>query len=145
MGVYNILISGLVATTEMTLFSYVVSNFKSKQFREPELLNSLISSSEFIELKPSKNHLLGWIIHYLIGWFFVLVFSLIWEYTQFSATITSGAILGLAAGIIGIFSWKIFFKLNQNPPEIDFSQFYIQLIIAHILFGISAAIVYGNF
>ncbi|PKD17013.1 hypothetical protein APR41_06135 [Salegentibacter salinarum] len=143
MEVFIILISGLVATTSMTLFSYLVSNFKSKQFREPELLNSLISRSEIIELRPSKNHFLGWVIHYLIGWFFVVVFSLIWEYTQFSTNIISGAVLGLAAGIIGIFGWKTMFKLNQNPPEIDFSQFYIQLIIAHILFGLSAAIVYA--
>lgn len=143
MEIFTILVSGLVATSVMTLFSYVVSNFKSKQFREPELLNSLISRAEIISLKPSRNHLLGWIIHYLIGWFFVLVFSLIWEFTQFSATIISGAVLGLAAGIIGIFGWKIMFKLNRNPPEIDFSQFYLQLIIAHILFGISAAMVYS--
>lgn len=145
MEVFTILISGLVATTVMTLFSYVVSNFKAKQFREPELLNSLISRSEIIELKPSKKHFLGWIIHYLIGWFFVVGFSFIWEYTQFSADIISGAVLGMAAGIIGIFGWIMMFKLNQNPPEIDFSQFYIQLIIAHILFGISAAIIYVIF
>lgn len=144
MEIFTILISGFVATTVMTLFSYLVANFKSKQFREPELLNNLISRSEILTLKPSKNHFLGWFIHYLIGWIFVVIFSLIWKFAQFSADIISGTILGFIAGIIGIFSWKIMFKLNNNPPQINFSQFYYQLIIAHIIFGISVALVSIN-
>lgn len=145
MELYKILISGLVATSVMTLFSYLVSHFKSNQFREPELLNSLISRSEIIKLKPSKNHFLGWLIHYIIGWGFVVIFHLIWTYSELPVGIVSGSLFGFLAGIIGIFGWKMMFRLNQNPPEIDFGQFYFQLIIAHILFGISAAVVYAYF
>ncbi|WP_051935726.1 hypothetical protein [Salegentibacter sp. Hel_I_6] len=145
MDILTIFISGVIATTVMTIFSYVVSHFKSKQFREPELLNALISRSEIIKLKISKNNILGWIIHFMIGWFFVFAFSFIWEFTNFFAGILSGSILGLLVGVIGIFGWKLMFKLNRNPPNIDFSQFYLQLIIAHILFGISAALVISYF
>ncbi|PRX39287.1 hypothetical protein [Salegentibacter salegens] len=145
MDVFSILASGFVATTVMTVFSYLFSNFKAKQFREPELLNTLISRSKMISLKPSKNHFFGWIIHFIIGWIFVFIFCLIWEFTNFSVGIISGALLGFIAGIVGIVGWKVMFKLNRNPPEIDFSQFYHQLIIAHILFGISAAVVFPFF
>jgi len=145
MDILAIFISGILATAVMTLFSYVVSNFKSKQFREPELLNSLISRSEIIKLEISKNHILGWGIHFMIGWFFAFIFSLIFEFIDFSAGIISGSILGLLAGFIGIFGWKVMFKLNRNPPDIDFSQFYLQLIIAHILFGITTAVAISYF
>ena len=142
MPLYLILLSGFAATSTMTAFSYLVANMKKSQFREPELLNILISRSRSTSLKISKNHFAGWLIHYSIGFVFVGIFHLLWKYTELPVSLWSGAGLGFVAGIFGIGGWIAFFKTNSNPPEIEFKDFYIQLLVAHVIFGITAAAVY---
>lgn len=56
-----IILSGGLATAMMTAISYVLANIQSEQFREPELLNSLICRSETIKLIPSKNQISEWL------------------------------------------------------------------------------------
>lgn len=142
MNIFLIFLSGLIATSLMTLFSYIWSWINTSKFKEPQLLNLLLQSSTTIRLNPGKKNVRGWIIHYTIGWFFVLCFDIIWRNTPLEPSFGSGAILGAIAGLMGITGWKIFFKLNADPPEIKFGEFYFQLIIAHVIFGLGAVVVY---
>ena len=123
----------------MTAFSYLMSWIRSSQFKEPELLDILISRATSIPLNPGKRRILGWLIHYSIGCFFVFCFHLIWYNSEFQVSILTGAALGFLFGIIGISGWRIFFYLNADPPRIRFQKFYLQLLFAHVLFGITAA------
>lgn len=138
----QILTGGIIATSLMTLFSYLAARIMSRQFREPQLLNILIKRSSKIPLSPGKKSPAGWIIHYSIGWLFVFLFDLIWKFTELEPSLLSGALLGFIFGFIGISGWKIMFYLNPDPPELDFRKFYFQLIIAHIIFGLGASLVY---
>lgn len=142
MNLILIFLSGLVATSLMTLFSYIWSWVRGRKFKEPQLLNLLIQSSTTLALNPGKRNVTGWIIHYMIGWFFVLCFDLIWSYTTLEPSFGNGALLGAIAGLAGITGWKTFFYLNADPPEIEFRKFYLHLMIAHIIFGLGAVIVY---
>lgn len=137
-----ILFSGFCATSLMTAFSYFIATWKKSQFREPELLNILISRAGLTALKISKKSALGWVIHYTIGYFFVVIFYLIWKNIDWSPTLISGAVFGLAAGLVGLTGWIIFFKISPDPPKIDYSGFYFQIVVAHIIFGVGAAIPY---
>lgn len=142
MDIFRILISGFVATSIMTAFSYILSNIRNQQFREPELLNLVLSQSDLFRLELSRKSIAGWIIHYSIGWMFVAVFTKIWELDLIPSSLLWGAVLGFAAGIVGIFGWKILFSLSTKAIKIKLSEYYLQLIFAHIIFGICAAIVY---
>ena len=142
MHLIPILIAGFAATSLMTAFSYLMANLKKSQFREPELLNMLLSRARSTSLKLPKNHPTGWVIHYTIGWLFVLIFHLLWQYTKLEVSLSSGGGLGFVAGIFGIGGWIVFFKLNAYPPQINFKDFYIQLWVAHVIFGLTAAAVY---
>lgn len=142
MNVIKIFLGGLIATSLMTLFSYLVSYVRSSRFKEPELLNSLIKSSSAIPLNPSEKNIKGWLIHYLIGWVFMVFFDIIWTYTVINPSLLTGSLLGLLAGFIGIAGWRIMFRLNNDPPEIPFRSFYLHLLIAHIIFGAGASLVY---
>ncbi len=143
MEITRLIGAGIVATTLMTAFSYILSNLLNRQFREPELLNIVLSRSDFFRLELSKNSSAGWILHFLIGWLFIWIFEMVWKLEFVSLSIISGFILGLAAGIIGVLGWKLFFYLSKNPPETNWNiEYYIQLIIAHIIFGVSAAVIY---
>ncbi|UJH89903.1 hypothetical protein LZ575_12990 [Antarcticibacterium sp. 1MA-6-2] len=136
----KIFLSAIITTSLMTLFSYIVSAFSHSQFREPQLLNELINRSTALAFKPGQKNLSGWIIHYSIGLLFVVIFRMIWNFTIIEPTYLSGASLGFIFGFIGITGWKIMFSLSPNPPEIKFKSFYLQLIAAHIIFGIGATL-----
>lgn len=142
MDITLVLIPALVATSAMTAFSYIFSAIVKKQFREPELLNTLLMrwSNRFEQL--TKGSVVGWVIHYLVGIFFMLVFHLLWEGLEIEATVLSGIILGFAAGILGVIGWNITFWIHPNPPKLDFKQYYVHLIASHVVFGISALITY---
>lgn len=137
------LIPALVATSAMTAFSYVFSAIVKKQFREPELLNLLLMrwSNRFEQL--TKDSFVGWVIHYLVGVFFMLFFHLIWEGLGIKATALSGIIMGFAAGILGVIGWNITFWIHPNPPKLDFKQYYVHLIMAHVVFGLSGLSTYN--
>ncbi|WP_034918962.1 hypothetical protein, partial [Gillisia sp. CAL575] len=144
MEITRLLVAGLVATSLMTAFSYIISNIRNRQFREPELLNIVLSRSDFFRIELSKNSSAGWILHYLIGWLFVIVFRLIWKLDIIPISFLSGGLLGFAAGIIGVLGWKMMFLLSKNPPDTNWDvEYYSQLIVAHIIFGLSVALVYN--
>lgn len=131
-----IFFSSIIATIMMTAFSYLYSEIKDKKFKEPQLINILIDRLPNMKMTIGKHHWLGWFLHFLIGLIFTALFFLIWNFTKISITWESGIILGFLAGVIGVLGWRITFSIHPNPPNIQFSKFYIQLIVAHILFGL---------
>lgn len=138
----KILISAFVGTFMMTAFSYLISYLSSHNFKEPELLNLLTSKEKRIPFKVKKKSIFGFIIHYLIGCLFVVCFYLFLEFTGFSYSLITGSGLGFIAGLTGVLGWKIAFKLHKNPVDIPLTKFFIQLVIAHIIFGFHVALVY---
>ena len=131
-----------VATAAMTTFSYVMTRKKEKQFREPELLNDLISGSTTFHLQVSKENILGWVAHFAIGVAFTVLFWLLCTWNILDIGVLSALIFGVAAGLTGIASWHLMFFLNENPPDIPLKDFSLQLMIAHVIF---AAFVVGGF
>ncbi len=49
MEIIRILVPGVLATSIITFFSYIISNIRYRQFREPELLNIVLSRSDFLD------------------------------------------------------------------------------------------------
>jgi hypothetical protein len=119
----------------MTAFSYVYSWLRKKTFREPELLNELLSRLGLLSQNNVKKHPAGWIIHYLVGVLFVVAYGYIFRATHLDPTLLTYAGFGFVSGIIGIIGWKITFGIHPRPPEIHFSEYYLHLLIAHVIFG----------
>ena len=143
MEIIRLVVAGIVATSVMTAFSYIVANIRNRQFREPELLNIVLSSSDLLRVDLSKKSSVGWILHYLIGLIFVVIFVIFWKLEFIPISIITGGIFGFLAGIIGVLGWKLFFYLSEKPSEVTWNfEYYLQLVVAHILFGISVAVVY---
>lgn len=144
MEILKILIATIVGTGIMTAFSYYVSEKFNKLFKEPVLLNLIISSLG-VDLIPERKNMLGWIIHFAIGLTFVYCYHFIWEYTDFDPTWFCGLFFGIISGLIGIFSWFFLFQLPPNPPKTHFKKYYLQLFIAHVLFALGVVAVYKIF
>lgn len=142
MEIFKILVAGIVATSLMSGFSYGVSILLSSQFREPQLLNILINRSRIFKTEISRTSKIGWGIHYLIGWVFILIYDVIWRNTQFEPTLTPGIIFGFMTGIVGVVGWRVLLALHKDPPPIKWMEYYLQIIVAHVIFWMGAVWVY---
>lgn len=141
MQAYKILIPGIIGTSAMTFFSYLVSEAKNKNFREPEILAELIQRLPKSGLKESANFA-GWGIHYTIGILFMACYNELWEQTKLKPSLTHGTLMGAANGVVGVMGWKFMFKAHPNPPRKNPKAFFGHLIPAHVVFGIFSALTY---
>lgn len=130
----QIIFAAITGTSLMTLFSYFLANATGKQFREPVLLSKLIQPSKGEEVPKVA----GWLLHYGVGIIFVISYHFVWFLEIIDTTLLSGSILGFFSGLVAVAGWWGMFYLYPNPPSIDFKWYYVQLIVAHIIFGIGA-------
>ena len=137
----QILIASIAATSAMTLFSYVISTSFRELYKEPVLLTFVLSKLN-LDLSLKTKATLAWLLHYFIGVIFVVIYHFLWFNNILKLSILCAILLGGISGIIGIISWMFMFKITDHKPAIDFKGYYIQLFFAHIIFGITAALVY---
>lgn len=140
----QIIIASLAATSVMTLFSYAVSASARELYKEPVLLSYILTSLK-IEVSPKTRSFLGWLLHYLIGVAFVILYHLLWFYDIAEISWISALLFGVASGIIGILGWIFLFTIVSQKPNIDFKGYYIQLFFAHIIFAVIAFVIYKLF
>ena len=140
----KVFFSSILGTTAMTIFSYVVSEVMSDNFREPDVMSFFFKnlSKTFLQYGTYLGYL-AWAIHYIIGFSFVFIYVKLWDNNTLKPNIVSGIFLGAIAGIFGIIGWYITFKIHPNPPIVNLKNFFIQLFFAHIVFGIFAMIGYN--
>ena len=133
----KILISSILATAVMTAFSYLVSETFKKLFKEPVLLSFAIGRFH-LQLSKSTERVLAWLLHFMIGLLFVVCYHFIWKWDWLDIDFQSSLLLGALSGIIGIISWHFIFEFTNHQPRIAFKQYYLQLFIAHVFFGVTA-------
>lgn len=137
----RMLSSGSIGTSFMTLFSHLVSESEQEQFREPELLATLIENLH-ANIKKEYAQSAGWVLHYLVGYMFAMIYQHVWKHTRTKPGFASGLVLGGISGVLAIAVWNTVFRLHPDPPRIDFKKYYIQLFIAHLVFGVTTAMGY---
>jgi len=141
----EIITAAVVATSAMTLFSYIVSGIFGKQYREPVLLQFVIGAIP-VKLHKYPKILWSWAIHYSIGVFFVILFYIpIWSSRTnwYVLSLPSGFVAGCIFGSAGILGWRIMFRFAGGNPPTDRAGYYIHLFIAHIVFGVAIAVVHN--
>jgi hypothetical protein len=144
MDILRILAETIAAVTLMTAFSYLVSESFRKLFAEPVLLNYVIRLSG-LRASPSLNSVLGWLIHYVLGLLFVLVYEWLWNSGLMSDGWPEALVLGIASGIVGIIGWMMIFSAPRDKPRVAFRAYYAQLLVAHIIFAAGATAVHRMF
>jgi len=137
---FRIFLSTLTGTSLMTLFSYVMSDMRRKQFREPVLLNKLLYRTYVLRI-PS-DHPAGWIIHYGVGLLFNILYWIVIDYHGYRPGLFLFVVLGAISGILGCLVWEVTFQLHPDSPRTNFREFYGQLFFAHVLFGFGSWLPY---
>lgn len=136
------LISAIAATTAMTIFSYMVSRQKRRNFREPELLaamaDDLLASNDRFLARP-----IGWSGHYLVGCILGTTHLRAMRKAGFAPTIGNGLVTGPVYGLLATLVWEMHFSTHPNPPKINYLRFYGHLILAHTIFTVVTNKVYS--
>ncbi|MDT3402161.1 hypothetical protein [Mucilaginibacter terrae] len=140
MGVKQVIIAGVTGTTLMTLFSEALSRVKGHNYNEAEILSELLNRVS--PLNKQQSRVAGWIGHYGVGAMFATMYDVYLNKSNTKASIINGAIFGALSGLTGAAIWHTTFKAHPNPPGVDLKNYYKQLIVAHVIFGVAAAIIY---
>ncbi len=133
------------ATAIMTAFSYMASFLGNKNFREPELINLILDNLKFFPFNIKKKSVLGWVLHFLIGFIFTLLGFSILALTELVPDATFGISFGAIAGVFAMIVWSIGFKITKRILSYSRSIFNFQIFIAHVLFGLSMASFFSIF
>lgn len=139
--IVQLILISIGATSAMTWFSYFISKKFQKEYKEPIILATVFSEFHF-EASGGIKRKLGWMVHFFIGFLFVVGYHIILDENILPITIPSAIWLGTISGIIGIIGWMIIFKNTNYKPRIDFVGYYIQLFFAHIIFALVAVFLY---
>ncbi|HEY0091320.1 MAG TPA: hypothetical protein VGB43_02445 [Flavobacterium sp.] len=144
MDILKILLATIAATSTMTAFSYFMSEAFNNLYKEPVFLDIVMRK---LGLKPGEvpRRIAAWALHYFIGLIFVICFEVICKQTDVNVTWLTGLIYGAICGIAGMLGWMIIFRLPENPPKVQFKEYYLQLFFAHIIFGVTVVAVYKLF
>lgn len=78
------------------------------------------------------------ILHYLLGVIFVICYYILWKYKIVEMNWYTSFLIVAISGINGIASWFFMFKIANYTPKIDLKAYYLQLLVAHIIFGFVA-------
>lgn len=131
---FTLLLAWIVATTCMTGFSYLFSTLLNENFKEPQLLADLLG-----EIFSTKLPVwVGWITHYLTGILFLGMLLGAYAVTEVRISVYWGILFGCVLGGIGILMWKALYQLANSEPPTHKHLFHLQLIVAHIFFGMAA-------
>ncbi len=140
----NFIVCGIAAVLAMTLFSIIWGKITNNLFSEPQLLAKIIKNAYKEKVSFSTALLLGWIIHFMIGFTFLGLYELLWSVLSWEKALLLSIPLGLFSGILGSIGWKILFKLVDYTAKFNHLHYYIHLIFAHVVFSVIAVLVYLN-
>jgi hypothetical protein len=133
----SVAVSAFTGPSLMTLYSYLVSKKKKKNFREPKLLGQMAHRlTPWIQRKD--NLWLGWGMHYLVGLLFAETYAPFSDVAG-KDNLKKGLVFGGLSGLAAILTWKFTLYQHPLPPNVQFVQFAGQLFIAHLTFGFFAA------
>ena len=134
-------LSGSVGTVVMTLGSELMSKIFGENYSEPDHLETMIKRLAPMLSKQAKT-IAGWGAHLTMGLIFAAIYVELWEKRQIKHNIKNAIILGILSGLIGLLIWKGTFKVHPLPPLLNYTNFYLQRIPAHVVFAVATTITY---
>lgn len=141
MKIAKVLISSIIGTTAMTLFSSLISKSENKNLEQSENLAQLVNRLP-INMSKKTAKVAGVCSHYGIGMGFVSLYDQLWKRHKVEPSVRSGALLGAVSGLIGVAAWNTMFKSHPNPQPKNLKMFMGQLVLSHVVFGVVSSIVY---
>ncbi|QDO94401.1 hypothetical protein FNB79_10655 [Formosa sediminum] len=145
MNTFSYFLALITSVGVMTLFSATMGFILKCEFREYILLSKVMAGHS-LKQKESFNYiLLGWLVHFAIGGFFLVLYACLWHYTILIQNVLGSMLYGIVIGILGILGWTLLFNIAPHTPKINYKAYYMQLIVAHVFFSLGNLLVFSLF
>ena len=138
----RIILSSIVGTSFMTVYSYWKAKKQQEQFEEPLMLGKLLHRAYPKKISYRSSKIQGWMLHYTIGGSFNICYDQLWRGTELKPGLKSGLFLGAISGLIGMAAWTTMLHMHRDPPHTHLRKHLQQLFTAHIIFGVTSAMAY---
>lgn len=141
MSLGGFVIMWILAVVGMTLFSAAWTVVSGNEFREPKRLSILMQRARG-KSSGNNSNVWGWIIHFLLGIPFLGFYEVLWKLTAAPRTVVWSVVFGCALGVLGVLGWMLLFKIVGVSTQFKYRQFYVHIFFAHIVFSVTALLVY---
>ncbi|RAJ24732.1 hypothetical protein LX77_01728 [Gelidibacter algens] len=139
------ILAWLISVVWMTLFSALWSALSGNQFMESALISRLLNANLDKTTSQKQTYVLGWVIHFALGIVFLGIYEVLWEITNLERSLIWGLVFGGILGVLGVLGWKFLFKTLNFPSDFNYTQYYIHIFFAHLVFSFTALFVYHWF
>jgi hypothetical protein len=133
----DIVNSGIMGTSAMTVFSHFLSEMTHENLREPDLLGMLCKQSK-LPGAGSIGRIAGWHLHYGVGVVWAALYALLLKRGLIDGRTKSSIVVGAVTGVAAVAAWEWMLRSSRRPPAVNKVKFYGQLIPAHIVFALIA-------
>ncbi len=148
MNIIGAIVAGVVGTIVISMIMAMAPRMGMPKMAIWEMLGSMFNKD--------GNNALGWVIHFMMGVIFAIIYAALWAAGIGSATLVSGAIFGVAhflvAGLMmgGMPMMHAGIKAGtvQAPGVLMLSagvMGFMGGLIGHAVYGLVVALVYGFF
>ena len=148
MNIIGAIVAGVVGTIVMSMIMVMAPKMGMPKMAIWEMLGSMFNKN--------GNNVLGWVIHFMMGVIFAIIYAALWAAGIGSATLLSGVIFGvvhfLIAGLMmgGMPMMHAGIKAGtvKAPGVLMLNSGVMGLmggLIGHVIYGLVVALVYGLF
>ncbi|WP_179333938.1 DUF6789 family protein [Winogradskyella costae] len=126
-------VAGIVATIAMSAMMMIAAQLGMPKMEPPKMLATTMGASVAI----------GWIMHFMIGIIFALIYSFIIKdwLTKITSSLGKGVVFGIIAFVMAQISMGLMMQIFPTMPTPSGNMIVILMggLIGHILFGIVVA------
>ena len=143
MNVIGAVVAGIIGTASMIVFMLVIPAVVGMPTSDIAGYMGLVCTAN-----PKSARLIGAALLSSVGVILAIICALLWNAGIGSATWLWGLILGGVFGIGSILFWFILMKIHPRPSEVEIGPVTVigpLLWIAHLIFGLVTALIYGMF
>lgn len=101
----KLITAAVAGTATMTLFSYIASRIRKKDFSEPKLLAK--AEAEQLSIPPELAPVAGWGSHLIIGLSWTYLFSFYLKIIDKDPSFKDVLLFGTIGGLSAIGAWKV--------------------------------------
>lgn len=145
MNFKKVVVAGIAGTLTKTLFSYILSFIEDKQMKVPEVLGTMLTNQTSKTGDTSKSTealIIGYAAHFSTGIGFATCYDLLWRRKVGKPNLKYGLIFGSVNGLVGTSVWRAYLYLHPHPPKVPLKSYMRDLLVNHILFGVTIAYTY---
>lgn len=132
----GIVFAGLIGTCAMTLAMYLYAYFSKKFTKVIHILANMLVGETNYHFPSTNAFIVGSIGHFGIGLIFSCSYYFLWNVGYIKLNFITSLVIGFLSGCLAIGVWKGYLELHSSPPRVSQKDFFLALIISHVILGI---------